>query len=366
MLWGTPFSRGPFRTKNRIVYPPLTPNWATPEGCVTDRFRLLYRNFAEGGAGMVIVCGTAVSGEGKGSDLSLGLWDEKQLPGMGELASILAAGDCLASIQLMHVGGQGNPRFTGSTPVSPSGLPCAPTGFTSRALAHDEVRRIRDDFIRSAVLASRAGFPTIELHMSHGYLLHEFLSPFKNRRTDEYGGSLENRLRLVLEIIEGIRHRAPDLMIGARVSGDDFVEEGIDMDANREILPCLTAAGVCYFSLTAGIYETSPQKHEVMKNGGFFRYAREARAIVQAPVIGVGKILDIASAEARLQAGDCDLVAIGRGLLADPHMPRKALEGRSPVRCTECNECAYLRFGRKDLHCPLWDPRTLLPVEPAA
>ncbi len=362
-LWNTALEVGGIAIKNRIAFPPLSGNWAHDDGSVSKKVLRFYDDMGKGGAGMVIVAGTAVSVEGKGSDHSLCLYNEDHLPGFKELASRILNHDCLTLIQLMHVGGQGNPDFMGHTPVSPSGLKCKPLGFETKELAGEEIERIRDDFINSACLAERAGFQGVELHLAHGYLLHEFISCHTNKREDVYGGPLENRLRLVLEIIAGIKKRSPKLIVGVRISGDDYLDDGINEKVSREYLPILENAGVEYFSITAGIYETSKYKHEAMEKGEFFRYSRGVKSIVAKPVIGVGKILNLDMAEEHLSRGDCDIAAIGRGLVADPFMIKKVLNGQDVDYCTECGECQYLRHGKTELNCPLNEATCLLEEE---
>lgn len=355
MIWDTSMYLGKHRVKNRIAFPPISANWAAPDGSVTDRILNFYHDIARGGCGMVVISGTAISKAGKGSDRSLCLNDDEHLAGFKRLLTIIRESDCFASIQLMHVGGQGNPDFTGCTPISPSGMKCRATGYLSKALSRNEIEGIRRQFITSALLASRAGFQAAELHLSHGYLLHEFLSEHTNKREDDYGGSASNRMRLILEIIAGIRQEAPGLLIGVRMSGEDYLRDGINRKVNRSYLPMLEEAGVEYFSVTAGIYETSKLKHEAMARGEFFDYARVIKSMVSKPVIGVGKILDLDSAEEHLSKNDCDMVAIGRGLVADPFMIAKAKNGKSFNRCIECDECQYLRFGRSEMSCPQWE-----------
>jgi 2,4-dienoyl-CoA reductase-like NADH-dependent reductase (Old Yellow Enzyme family) len=355
MIWNTPIYIGRYKVKNRIAFPPISGNWAASDGSVTDRILNFYRRVAKGGCGMVIVSGTAISPEGKGTDRSLCLDDAKNMDSFEKLSKLIKENNCFVSIQLMHVGGQGNPNFTGYTPVSPSGIKCMATGYLSREISLDEIGRIRRQFINSSSLAYRAGFQAIELHVAHGYLLHEFLSPHTNKRRDNYGGSVFNRVRLILEIIGGVRKGAPGLLIGVRVSAEDYLRDGINPEINRLYLPFLEEAGVDYFSITAGIYETSLKKHEAMRCGDFFRYSREIKSIVTKPVIGVGKILDLESAEKHLLNGDCDMVAIGRGLVADPFMIEKAKKGEQFSRCIECEECQYLRLGRKEMSCSQWE-----------
>lgn len=355
MIWSTPILIDKYLVKNRIIFPPISGNWATPDGFVTNKTLNFYSDIAQGGCGMVVISGTSISQEGRGSDRSLSLYDIKQLKGFERLSAIIRENGCFASIQLMHVGGQGNPSFTGCNPVAPSRMMYGVTGCISNELSFGEIDDICSQFITSALLAYRAGFQAVELHLGHGYLLHEFLSEHTNKRQDDYGGSVLNRMRLVLKIIEGIHKKTPDLLIGVRISGEDFIPDGINSEANLEYLPVLEEAGVKYFSVTAGTYKTSKLKHEAMAHGDFFTYAKTTKSIVSKPVIGVGKILDLESAEKHLSNNNCDMVAIGRGLISDPFMIEKAKSGKPFKRCIECDFCQYLRFGRSEMSCPQWE-----------
>lgn len=350
--WTTPVSIKKSVLKNRIAFPPLSGNWAEDDGSVSMKILRFYEDIARGGVGMIVVSGSAVSEDGKGSNNSLCFYKSSHLPGYQKLTETIKKKNCFVVLQLMHVGGQGNPDFTGSIPLSPSGLECKALGFETRELSNKEIIEVRGNFINSTMLALKAGFHGVELHLAHGYLLHEFISEHTNKRKDEYGGSMENRIRLVIEIIEEIKGKAPEFVLGVRISGEDYLEDGINKRENEKILPLLQEAGVDYFSVTAGIYETSKCKHESMERGEFFEYSHGIKSIVSKPVIGVGKVLDLAMAEEHLQREDCDIIAIGRGLVADPMMIEKVINGEDFNICTECGECQYMRFGKKELNCP--------------
>lgn len=353
MIWDLPFQIGGIEVRNRIAFSPISFNWSV-NGGVEEKLFDFYEQLVRGGCGMVVVGGVAIMPDGKGCDQSLCLYDEKYLESYCSLAEMMRRNGCFVSLQLMHVGGQGNPKF-GAFPVSPSGVKCNATNIVPEILSIDKIRHIRERFIASAILAKCAGFHAVELHLAHGYFLHEFISEYTNRRTDEYGGDVKNRLRLVLEIISGIREKVPGLLMGVRVSGEDYIKGGINGGANKKLLPVLDNAGIAYFSITAGIYDTSKIKHKEMKKGEFFMYAREIKSMVSKPVIVGGKILDLDMAEEHLINHDCDMVSIGRGFIADPMMIEKTRKGQEFNRCTECEKCMYLRHGKKHLSCPVSD-----------
>lgn len=351
-LWNSPVEISGIKLKNRIVFPPLSGNFAEENGNINQKILNFYKNIAEGGCGMIVVEGTAISVDGKGASNSMCLYNSEHMVGLKSLVKLIKENYCTPSIQLMHAGGQANTNFTGYEPIAPSLYKCNPTGFTAREMSINEIINVRKNFIKSARLAKEAGFDAVEVHLAHGYLLHEFLSEHFNKRKDKYGGNLENRTRFVLDIIDGIK-RNSNLVIGVRISGEDYVEGGINYKENKKIIPLLEEAGIEYFSVTAGIYETSKFKHEAMKRGEFFDYSRKIKSITNKPVIGVGKILDLETAENHLKNQDCDMVAIGRGQIADPQMIKKYLWGIPNNKCSECGGCQYLKFGKKDLECPI-------------
>lgn len=353
MLWETPIGIGRGQAENRIVFPALSPNWADRQGRSTGALQYFYETIAAGRPGMVVVAGTAVSPEGRGSDRTLCLYGDHQISGLKSLASVIRRQGCYAVLQLMHAGGQANPETTGMAPLSPSGVPCMALCNAPLTMTGDDIHRVIRDFVNAATRAAYAGFQCVELHLAHGYLLHEFLSARTNLRSDMYGGDFEGRLRLVLEIMDRIRAGIPDLDIGARLSGEDFLEKGLQASDASRLAARLEESGAAYASVTAGVYDSGKIKHQAMAQGRFFEYARVIRKAVSIPVTAVGKVLDVPTAEARLAEGCCDQVAIGRGLVADPDILVRFRRGEEPRRCLECDRCMYLRQGFEDLDCPL-------------
>jgi 2,4-dienoyl-CoA reductase-like NADH-dependent reductase (Old Yellow Enzyme family) len=353
-IWDSPIFIGNNELRNRIIFPPIGTGWSNMDGTVSTEVLRWYKEIAQGGCGMIVVEGTAISPEGKGCKRNISLYNETHVAGLKSVARTIRDNNCFTSIQLLHAGGQANPEFTGYESISPSDISSehTGTGHSSREMSLLEINEIRKKYIHSSKLASRSGFQAIELHLAHGYLLHQFLSEHTNKRKDHYGGNLENRTRLILEIITGIKEELPGIVLGARVSGEDYLEDGLNYKTNKNILPLLEQAGLDYFSVSAGIYETSKLKHQAMMKGEFFDYAKGIKQIVKKPVIGVGKILDLDSAEAHLKNNNCDLVAIGRGLVADPKMIIKTIRGEFFNKCTDCGQCRYLALGKENLTCP--------------
>jgi len=230
------FTRGP-AMKNRFMLAPLTNRQSGVDGVMSeDEFRwLTFR--ATGGFGLVMTCAAHVQRIGQGFPGQLGVWSDNQLPGLTRLAAKIRAEGALSAVQLHHAGIRSPKDLIGEAPVGPS--EDAETG--ARALNEGEVEQLVEDFVAAAVRAERAGFDGVEIHGAHGYILCAFLSPETNRRTDRWGGSLENRARIVFEIIKGVRSRTrPDFQVGLRISPERF---GLTFADQRELARWMLASG---------------------------------------------------------------------------------------------------------------------------
>jgi len=230
------FTRGP-AMKNRFMLAPLTNLQSGADGVMSeDEFRwVTYR--ATGGFGLVMTCAAHVQRMGQGFPGQLGAWSDDHLPGLTRLAAKIKAEGSLSSIQLHHAGIRSPKELIGEAPVGPS--EDAETG--ARALSESEVEQLVEDFITAAVRSEKAGFDGVEIHGAHGYILCAFLSPETNRRTDRWGGSLENRARIVTEIVKGVRARTrPDFQVGLRLSPERF---GLKFGEQREVARWMLASG---------------------------------------------------------------------------------------------------------------------------
>jgi 2,4-dienoyl-CoA reductase-like NADH-dependent reductase (Old Yellow Enzyme family) len=230
------FPRGP-AMKNRFMLAPLTNLQSYPDGKISDDEHnwLAYR--ATGGFGLVMTCAAHVQRIGQGFPGQLGVWSDDHLPGLTRLAAAIRAEGSLSSVQLHHAGLRSPKALTGEAPVGPS--EDAETG--TRALSLGEVEQLIEDFIAAAVRSEKAGFDGVELHGAHGYILCAFLSPETNRRDDRYGGSLENRARIIFEIIKGVReHTRPEFQLGLRLSPERF---GLRFGEQREVARQMLASG---------------------------------------------------------------------------------------------------------------------------
>jgi 2,4-dienoyl-CoA reductase-like NADH-dependent reductase (Old Yellow Enzyme family) len=309
------FVRGP-AMQNRFMLAPLTNQQSHADGTLSDdEYRWLTLR-ARGGFGLVMTCASHVQACGQGFAGQLGNWSDLHLPGLTRLAAGIKAGGSLAFTQLHHAGLRSPKNLIGGVPVGPSAEP----GNESRALGHEEVLQLREDFIAAAVRAERAGFDGVEVHGAHGYILCQFLSREFNRRTDEYGGSLENRARLIQEIVAGIRARCrPDFTVGVRLSPERF---GMQLGEARELVQELAHEGrVDFIDLSLWDVYKTPIEEAFAGRSLIGWFGDVVRGNVR---IGVaGKIMDVATAQRCVDDG-ADFVILGRAAILHHDFPQRA------------------------------------------
>ena len=340
----SPLNIGKLLVKNRIVMAPIDTNLANEEGGVTDALLAFYERRAKGGVGLLIVENSQVDfPTGKNTKRQLSLHDDANLEGLNRLSQVIRSGGACPAIQIHHAGRETTLEVTGGVmPVAPSAIPCGHLKTPVRALTKSEIKTITEKFVAAALRGKKAGFDLIEIHGAHGYLVGEFLSPYTNRRTDEYGGDFPERMRFPLEIVRGIKEAlGKDFPLSFRLSADEFVKGGIEIAEAVQIAQALEEAGVDILHVSAGIYESLPTLLEPMSypQGWRCHLAAAIKNRVTVPVIAVGVIREPAFAEQLLSESAADFVAIGRGLLADPDWPDKARSGRVSElrRCISCN-----------------------------
>lgn len=343
--------------QNRIVMPPMHTGLANAAGEVTADLLAYYQARALGGPGIMVVEIACVEApRGRANLFQLRIDHPRFLPGLSRLAETLKMGQSLAFIQLHHAGRQTNTLFTeGVEPVAPSPVPCRFSRSNPRELTREEIQEIRDRFIEAAGYAKEAGFDGVELHAAHGYLLSQFLSPYTNRRDDEYGGDPERRTRLVREIIAGIKARFTALAVGVRFNMSDFLPQGIEPDEGLIIAKYLEEAGADYLSVSCGMYESGLVTTEPMsyQEGWRLYLAEMVKTKVGIPVIGGGVIRRPEAAEEALAQGKLDLVFVGRAHIADEEWTYKARRGESEsIRpCLSCNQCINRSFQGLPISC---------------
>jgi 2,4-dienoyl-CoA reductase-like NADH-dependent reductase (Old Yellow Enzyme family) len=318
---------------NRIVIAPMC-QYSAKDGCMSDWHAIHLGHLALSGAALLTIEATAVSPEGRISYADVGLYsDDSEAALARTLESIRRWSDMPVAIQLSHAGRKasvevpwkGGAQFPpddahGWQTEAPSALAFYDPNNLPTALDADGLNRVRDDFAAAARRAARLGLDAVQIHAAHGYLLHQFLSPLSNHREDEYGGSLENRMRFPLEVFDAVRAAfPPERAVTVRVSGTDWAEGGWDIDQTVAFAKALEARGCSAIHVSSGGL-TPPQKIPVGP-GYQVPLARAVKAAVSIPVVAVGLITEFDQAEAILQAGDADLIALARAMLYDPRWP---------------------------------------------
>lgn len=328
----TPFSlpspRGGLTLPNRIVVAPMC-QYSAVNGLAADWHLMHWGNLLNSGAGLVTIEATAVLPEGRISPGCLGLWDDATEAAMTDTlqrARRLAPATAVC-IQLSHAGRKASSAAPwdggkllsssegGWETFGPSALPHLPTEAPPTAMSLEYMAQVREAFVSAAQRAQRIGIDAIELHAAHGYLLHQFLSPLANQRTDAYGGSFENRIRFVLDVFTAVR-AAYQGVLGLRLSATDWVDGGWDLEQSTALAHRLKAAGCDFIHVSSG--GVSPQQKITLGVGYQVPFARQIRAACGMATMAVGLITEPQQAEDVLQAGDADLVALARAFLYQP------------------------------------------------
>jgi 2,4-dienoyl-CoA reductase-like NADH-dependent reductase (Old Yellow Enzyme family) len=328
-----PMQIGPLRIANRIVIAPMCQYSAT-DGTPGDWHMIHLGHLALSGAGLMILEATAVSPEGRITPHDLGLYSDANEAGLARIVSAIRAHSPIAlGIQLSHAGRKASSHAPwegglqirphepmGWKTVAPSAVPHANGEDDPLALDAAGLERIRNDFVAAARRAARLGLDGIEIHAAHGYLLHQFLSPIANRRTDHYGGSLENRMRFPLEVFDAVRAAFPaDRPVWMRISATDWVPGGWDIDGTVALSRALKERGCAAIHVTTG--GVSPEQAIKLGPGYQVPYARRVKAEVGLPTIAVGLITEPELAEAIIANGEADAISLARAMLYDPRWP---------------------------------------------
>ncbi len=351
-----PIQVGDLTLKNRIIMAPMLVGYGHLDGRVSDSIIDYYEARAQGGAGLIIVeaaCIDSPAGqEGLGQ---LNIDNDRYVEGLARLSHSIKRHGARAFIQLFHAGRQTTSKITGQQPVAPSPVPCRITAELPRQLEIPEIQALENKFIKAAAYARTAGFEGVEIHAAHGYLINQFLSGHSNQRNDSYGGSLQNRMRILLNIISGIRHSTPDLAVSVRINIDDFVPGGLQPDESSIICRYLEQAGVNMINCTCGTYESGLTSIEPSSypEGWKIYLAEEIKKAVSIPVAGGGMVSSPRFASELVEKGRCDLVYLGRSLLADAQWIDKARLGKiTDIRpCIRCNQCIGSNFQGLPVSC---------------
>jgi 2,4-dienoyl-CoA reductase-like NADH-dependent reductase (Old Yellow Enzyme family)/thioredoxin reductase len=323
-----PIRIGTMIVKNRLLMSAMSINFGVDaNGHVTDQLTQYMAARARGGVGMMLVGGGGIHPSGAELPHLPALWDDGCIPALKRMAETIRPFKSRLGMQLMHGGRQSYH----DQKVAPSAIPApAVVHGVPRALTREEIHMLADAFGQSAGRCQAAGFDFIEIHAAHGYLINQFLAPNSNRRTDDYGGPFEHRIRFLLEVMAAIRSRCgTDFPVGVRINAEDYIDDGWTLAEALRLAPILEEKGAAYLHVSAGVYGsrqlTIPSMY--VPQGCFVDLAAAVKDKVSVPVVAVGRIKSPKLAEQIIAEEKADMIALGRSLLADPQWPAKADSG---------------------------------------
>jgi 2,4-dienoyl-CoA reductase-like NADH-dependent reductase (Old Yellow Enzyme family)/NADPH-dependent 2,4-dienoyl-CoA reductase/sulfur reductase-like enzyme len=332
--------------KNRVSLAPMERGYANMDGSISQRYIDYLVERAKNGVGMMNVESTYIDAKQRGRLYQVGLYDDSLIPSHRRLTDAVHRYGAKIVAEIQHPGRQAGAMVNGVQPIGPSAVPCMATGGDiPRVLAVQEINELAGMFAKAAVRARKAGYDMISIHGGHGYIINAFASPFSNLRTDEYGGSQENRFRFALEVYTAVRAAVgDDFAVGYRMSADEFIDGGLTLDDTRVLAKRLEAAGIDFLDISAGVYESvdiiAPPIG--MPLGCLVFLAAEIKEIVEVPIIATGRINDMVFAESILKNNQADFVHMVRAFNADPEILVKSQRGQMDdvCMCMGCMKCS--------------------------
>lgn len=345
--------------KNRLVRSATYEGAMTKEGEVTPQMLTLYGNLAEGGVGTIITGHMAVRREGQGLDRQTCIYDDRFIPEIAPIADTVhrKGNGCKVIAQLTYAGRQVFHENKVAECAGPSDVPSTILKKRAKVLDVDEIKTIADCFADAALRVKKAGFDGVQIHGAHGYLISSFLSPYTNRRDDDYGGSLEKRTAILKEIMGKARERVGDFPILIKMNCDDHIPGGITPESFPEVARTVAAFGVDAIEVSGGMWDCLSRKEEELgflpipipesrtriaspeKQSYYVPFARNLGLAI--PVIVVGGNRNVETLEKIMQQGDIDFLSMSRPLVCEPDLPKRWLEGEGSEKafCVSCNSC---------------------------
>lgn len=350
----TPINIGSVELPNRFVRSATHEFLSEDDGTVTGRLVALFRELAEGEVGLIITGHAFVLPGGKASLRQTGVYDDRLIEGLKRIPSAVHDFPSRVFLQIAHAGRQTKEKLIDGTPIAPSAVYEPTFKLTPKEAAPDEIGQIIEAFVRAARRAQKAGFDGVQVHVAHGYLLSSFLSPHTNRRTDEWGGSVENRVRIVLAVIAGIKALCgPAFPVIAKLNSTDFLPSGLQIEDAIASARMMQAAGLDGLEISGGMTEAGQGSvwqglRPEDKEGYFVAAAAAFKAVLKIPVFGLGGNRTFARMERIVADGRADLISLSRPLIREPHLIRDFRLGRSAKSaCISCNKC----FNPRGISC---------------
>lgn len=323
---------------------------ANEDGSITERQVSLYRKLAEGEVGLIITGHAYVNPAGKASPRQIGAYDDRLIEGLSLIPGAVHQLSSKVFLQISHAGRQTKKKICGCVPLSPSAVYDPVSKIMPKELTTEEIKEVIDDFVQAGRRAKQAGFDGIQLHVAHGFLLSSFISPHTNRRQDEWGGFLSNRVRVVLEIVRGIKGLAgKDFPLIVKLNSTDFLPTGLKLEESIKIAKILEKEGINGIEVSGGMSEAGRGSvwqglRSEEEEGYFVESAAKVKAAVGVPVFGLGGIRSFSVMEKIISEGKADLISMSRPFIREPFLVKKIRKGEiNKSECISCNKCFNLR-----------------------
>jgi 2,4-dienoyl-CoA reductase-like NADH-dependent reductase (Old Yellow Enzyme family) len=345
-----PVKIGPVLVPNRFVRSATHDFMANDDGTVTERQVALFTGLAEGEVGLIITGHAFVNPAGKASPRQLGVHDDRMIEGLSMITAAVHRFPSRIFLQIAHAGRQTKEKYCGCIPIAPSAVYEPTLKIRPKEMTPAEIENVIVDFIEAGRRARQAGFDGVQLHAAHGYLLSSFISPYTNRREDEWGGTLRKRARIVSEIVRGIRKSGgKDFPVIIKINSSDFLPQGLELRDSIEIARILEADGLDGIEVSGGTSEARqgsmrPGLRREDEEGYFVDDAFEFKKVVHVPVFGLGGNRTFKVMESMVKQGKVDLISMSRPFIREPFLVRKFRTGEiNKSECISCNKCFNLR-----------------------
>lgn len=342
-----PLKIGNLTVLNRTFFPPWDFNWANKDGSVSSKLHDFYVSLAENGCGIIYTGAATVSSDSIRVEYGMRIFDKLHIKSNKKLCKELEARGAIPAIQLMNFGRQSVTTFTGKPILAPSDIPCPiaslwDPNYRIKVMTIEDIQRVKNDYLNAAILATEAGYKILQVHAAHGYLLTNFMSPYTNKRNDEYGGSIENRCRIIVEIIKEIRKNLGNsIVIEVRLSVDEFVNGGLIPDDYKMIAPLIEKAGVDIMNASGTNFESAVRLFggKLEPEARFVYLAERLKKYTSLPVAYAGYIGSLEKGEELIREGKADLVGFGRMQVADNGFIKKSIFDEKINKCVWCGKC---------------------------
>lgn len=342
----SPIQVGSVQIPNRFVRSATHDFMAEEDGTATERQVQLFRQLAKGEVGLIITGHVYVNPNGKASPRQAGISEDRFIEGLRRIPEGVHTFPTKIFIQLAHAGRQTKEKYCGCTPLAPSAVYEPTLKITPKEMTRQEILGIINDFIQAGRRAKEAGFDGAQLHIAHGYLLSSFISPYTNRRSDEWGGSIANRLRIVVEIVRGIRRiLGNEFPLIAKLNSTDFLPTGLQLGESIEMAKILEGEGIDGIEVSGGMSEAGKGSmwqglRSEDEEGYFVESASKFKQAVHVPIFGLGGNRTFAVMERIVREGKSDLVSLSRPLIREPYLIKKFRTGQiDKSECISCNKC---------------------------